>query len=616
MAPDPLAGPDPAENPSRREQYVTHSGFRIVGPGARELAARLNRPPSVTPGRDEDMLFAARLEVRPRLGVASPLNTVLSILGQAVGRHCPDPPPLIRDQPLNLPAARFAGLTWEILSEPGDWAGELLWRHPHPVVAGAPCTTHVLLLERNGPVTMHLRVTADLGRGSVHGPAGAGQARPAFLTELNRTLRLRFDGFDATPRYLADESIEGFARDVLLADDREYPVALLTPLEEGGYAVPADELADALLGIAPLWVIERHPTTFRLTDALGDRRLSAYWGAFRVYQPGFSCADSPPDHPLLMRERLADPVMRAALFGRLAIEQATRHSMPPGVHQRRATPHGTADPGPAASLPAAAAAPVAPGVTAELPEEAQTPTGASPGVLAGLERRLESIAGALAQLTTLTAGMLDEMGKLRTANTLRAVSTNALERRIGELQELLRGQWPGRSAPEPAGDPGHPATEVAREAPEEAGSVTLVEVLRHAAESHPDALLILEPAERSAGESPYEDVDRVGVTLDAMADIARRRQEGALGMSLRQAFREMGLDYRGGISEGTSERLRDQHRVAGPGGTLYECLEHIALGNAYDPRYCLRIYFTSRAPLEPRFVIGHVGRHFDVPSTT
>ena len=34
------------------------------------------------------------------------------------------------------------------------------------------------------------------------------------------------------------------------------------------------------------------------------------------------------------------------------------------------------------------------------------------------------------------------------------------------------------------------------------------------------------------------------------------------------------------------------------------------------PRRCLRIYFSSRVPNEPRFVIGHVGRHFVVRSTS
>ncbi|MEQ9570127.1 MAG: hypothetical protein RLN75_08050, partial [Longimicrobiales bacterium] len=102
---------------------------------------------------------------------------------------------------------------------------------------------------------------------------------------------------------------------------------------------------------------------------------------------------------------------------------------------------------------------------------------------------------------------------------------------------------------------------------------------------------------------------------DAMAVVARRRMTGGLGVSLREAFREFGVDYRGGISESTSARMRDQYRFTGPEGQHYDCFEHIALGNARDPRYCLRIYFTSRAKAENRFVIGHVGKHFDVKMT-
>lgn len=66
----------------------------------------------------------------------------------------------------------------------------------------------------------------------------------------------------------------------------------------------------------------------------------------------------------------------------------------------------------------------------------------------------------------------------------------------------------------------------------------------------------------------------------------------------------------------TSARLLQQYNVIGPGGVAYDCWEHIVLGTSYDPRFCLRIYFTTRAPLEPRFVIGHVGRHLEVESTS
>jgi hypothetical protein len=87
-------------------------------------------------------------------------------------------------------------------------------------------------------------------------------------------------------------------------------------------------------------------------------------------------------------------------------------------------------------------------------------------------------------------------------------------------------------------------------------------------------------------------------------------------MSLRDAFREVGIDYRGGIADSTPARLRQQYLLAGPDGRGYDCVEHLVLGSSYDPRHCLRIYFTSRVVNETRFVIGHVGRHFEVGTTT
>lgn len=85
------------------------------------------------------------------------------------------------------------------------------------------------------------------------------------------------------------------------------------------------------------------------------------------------------------------------------------------------------------------------------------------------------------------------------------------------------------------------------------GRIRTATVVRHAEAEHADALLIL-----------------------AMAELARRRQEGRLGMSLRDAFAEAGVDCRGGIAESTSRRLR----------------------------------------AEPRFVIAHVGRHLEAMTTT
>jgi hypothetical protein len=595
-----------------REEHITATGIRFVGREAAELAVRTAEQ-SLAVGRDEDVLFAARFQVRPRLGMGSPVHAVLAELGSAIRETWPDAPPLTPDRPLVRPPSRFSGLSWDTVGEDAGWTGELLWRHPHPVVAGAPCTAHVLLVEHTQQASLTVRVTADGGLPSVRGMVGAGQARPAFLTPMNRALRLSFDGNDATPRAIDDMEIDAFVRDVLLSESRTAPVAVLAPLEEGGHLVPPNELADALLGLAHVYYIERHPTTFRLTDSLGDRRLSVYWGALRVYRPGFSCADRPEDHDLLVRDRVIDPIMRTELFGKLGRLASQRVTMPAGVEERRNPP--------AMHQPAAVIAPEAVPATALVQDSQPLPATAPPAIvqpvwpagLLDLAPTVASLAAAVASLVESNRALTDEIARLRTTNAVRAGNAAALERRIGGLEQQLDHYFAPPTAILPDESTGDAAD---YEVTDDGDSVTLTDVLQQAAVTHADALLVLEPAERSAAESPFEDPERVAVILDAMAAVARRRQEGALGMSLREAFRELGIDYRGGVSATTSRRNLQQYHVIGSQGERYECEEHIVLGGTYDPRRCLRIYFTSRAPVEPRFVIGHVGRHFRVATTT
>lgn len=629
MPPDPLSTSSSSQTPrsTSREEHVTSTGWRVVGKAVSLITEAANT--GILPsGRDEDVLYAAKFQMRPRIGGASAVPGALAALGAAIARDWQDAPPLTRDRPLTRAPGRFQGLRWDIIDEGGAWTGELVWRHPHPVVAGAPCTTHVVLIEQQGHTTFTVRVTADGGIASVRGTVGAGQARPGFLMEMNRALRLMFAGGDCEPRPLTDAQIEDFVRVVVLSESREHPIAVLAPLEEGGYAVPLAELAEELLGLAHLFVIDRHPTTFRLTDTLGDKRLSCYWGALRVYMPGFSCADRPEEHPLLVRERLLDPVMRADLTGKLGRFARLHVQMPPGVAERRRAVEAPAPPEPPASSPLPtnvsgvtpasvppmhAEAPAAPIATAP-PDLSPLIASMSPPLL-GLGTQLGELAATIAHLVEANTALADEIARLRTTTAVRAANTTSLERRIGSIEQLLQRHL-SPSEPENPESVAAADEEAEKLQDDDIEPLSLVDVLRQAATAHSDALLVLDSAERSAADSPYTDVDRLAVILDAMAGVARRRQEGALGTSLRVAFRELGIDYRGGVSPSTSEKHRQQYIVRGSDGRVFDCHEHIVLGTSYDPRHCLRVYFTSRAPVEPRLVIGHVGRHFDVVSTT
>ncbi len=608
---------------------ITATGWRLVGTAASLLSE--HEPLDV--GADDDCVFAARFRIRPWLGRERPLGKTLNVLGNAIAREWPDMPPLTADQSFARPASRFQGVHWATDGERGAWIGELHWRYSHPVVRGVACQLHAVLHEQEDVLTLTVRVFIPGGIQAVRGLAGVGQARPPFISALNRDLRLTHDWGETAPVVVSADTMSALVRDTLLSESRDFPVAVVSPLDDGTYVLPPDEIADELLGLCRLYVIDRHPTTFSLTDLLGDKRLSCFWGALRVYMPDFTCASSPEEHPLLLRDWLEDPVLRAELVGRLSVTMKARVPVPHTISARRERAgrsvkrESPKDPSRRATTEPGAAAATADREVFDAQSELQTlPVTTHHDVrlaapLGALTDEIRTLTSAIQQLAAANRELQGEVARLRTAAAVRAVGANSVERRLdridNRLGELLAAtdRLPERA---PVNDViASPLLSALSEtASDDDDAPSLLQVVRLAASAHADALLFLESAERSAVDSPFEDVDRVAALLDAMAEVARRRQRGGLGMSVRDAFREYGIDYRGAVAPSTSERQRSQYQLVGADGSTYECLEHLVVGSTYDPRYCLRIYFTSRAPLESRFVIGHVGRHFDVKSTT
>ncbi len=597
---------------SLREQ-VTATGIRIVGAAAAELVAQAASI-QLEPPATRDLLWLARFRARPRLGTGSAVPAILATLSDLLRASWDACPAVTRDTPFVRPVSRFQGISWDVVGEAGAWRGELVWRHPHPVLAGTPCTTHLVIDEQQQVTSLALATAADGGLSGVRGIVGAGQSRPRLLDALRQVAMLTSDGWDGSPQMLGELDVALFVRDVMLSDTRAWPVAVLAPLEQGGFIVPPEELATDLFGLAPLSVMERHSCTFRLTDAIGDRRLSAYWGALRVYKPEFSCADRSDDHWLVMRERLDDPFERAALIGQLGQFAVNRLAPIEGVQARRRAmekPVATVVSIPSTPVPAAAVATVAAASpvaapAAAFPVEIAGALAELPGAMHQLAAQLRDLSGTISHLVAVNAQLADEVARLRTATAIRATTSNAMERRLGGIESLLR----------PSGGVVEDASSSTPHEEEGESGPTLVDAVRQASSEYGDALLVLESAESTAAASPFADVDRVGVVLQAMAYVARRRQEGGLDGGLRAAFQELGIDYRSGIAKSTSEKLKRQYRFVGPDQREYDCPEHIAIGATYDPKHCLRIYFTSRAPSEPRFVIGHVGRHFTVMTST
>ncbi len=595
---------------SHPREQLTATGIRIVGQAAAELVQQARG--TLSPPPPGDILWIARMLARPRLGHGSPIPAMLQVVTKAIRADWDACPDLTREGPVTRPAGRFHGASWQTDGDVGSWRGELLWRHPHPILAGIPCTTQLVIDEQQSRVTVTLAVATEGGLIAVRGPAGAGQLRPKLLDLLRKAVTLTADGQGDGIRWLDEDEIEPFVRDVMLGEQREYPVAVLAPREDGGYLVEPELIAGELFGLAPLHVMTSHSCTFRLTDAVGDRRLSAYWGALRVYRQEFSCADSSTDHWLLMRDRIEDPVERAALVGRIAQAAVARLCPVDGVASRRAAAaarHARSVPADPLSTPTSSPTTVDADADAEptwhaaAGDEGTVPRPSS-AWFDLVSRQLADLGGTLAHLAATQERLADELSLLRTATAVRAGELGAVDRRLAEFEQLLRPDEPLDEARE------EPSAESADPTPQ------LVDFVREAAGEYIDHLLVLDSAERAARESPYEDPSRVAAVLEAMAQVSQRRQEGRLATGLRAAFQEVGIDYRSGIADSTSDRLRRQYRFVDPDGREFDCFEHIAIGGTYNPRRCLRIYFSSKAPAESRFVIGHVGRHLQVITST
>lgn len=615
---------DPSSQPARGS--YTPTGWRITGSGAGEIVERSSAAAArLRPGTPRETLFALQCTVNPVVRGRPAAELLLEAITDDIRLTWPECPRLLRDEEVARTPSRFGGLRYQVREEPGtEWLGEVIWRSVHPVVAGAPITTRVLLEERSHYTRVNVRVTADEGTFSVRGYVGAGQAQPAFLRALAGEGSLTWMGAPVRPIPLGQGEIADFVESVLAAPERELPVAVLAPTEREEYLVDPEDLAWQLLGRARLYFLRFHDLTFALTDTIGERRMSAYWGAVHGYYPGWSRHDDPMDHPLLVADRLVDPVIRATWLGELGMWLGERVELPPLLDERYEAPEEDepeeVDEAPAAAAAAAAEAEVVPGSAPgprESPESSAPPTPAAaapPATWADPTPLLFRLLADVEKVAGLVRDLADEVERLRTIGAVRSASTSAIERRLGRLEaflgEALAGDEPAQDATGETGAP-DPAAEA-----EDEGRTTLVEVVEGAAEAHADALVFLDSARTSAAESPFEDPERVRAVLDAMARVARQRRDGALGTSLREAFRDLGVDYRPGIAKSTSGRLREQYLFTDAAGTAVEAVEHIALGGTYDPRRCLRIYFTSRVPTEPRFVIAHVGRHFEVMTST
>lgn len=474
------------------------------------------------------------------------------------------------DEPRALKTPDGSIFRWEPFADGTRRLLEFTWRHPHaslPTIQWSTRVTFAVLPQR-----LYATICVGNTGPDLTDPGGLPTTRPRLLLMLCDRFEVRTRGVNLqlAPQAIGSDDFPSFVRYELFDPHRDYPVLLLTPTAEDKYVVSPEAFGREFVGIAKTYYARSASSTFVLTDELGRKDLSCFHGAMRLYMPGFSRESRPANHPLLLPRRLALPSERLRLAQVLTTVTVSSYAEEPFVAELR-------------------------------DERAVAQDTKRTALLSSLEgAKKEALDGndfrQLAELySQQNSQLLAEVDRLRDA-------LEDANHKVTALQYAL-----AQRTVEPAASD---FSAVAFPPADVADAVEQADTL------FPDDLLILPSALRSAEASPYRNPAEVAMALAELAKLAQALRSGSLGKKLQDYLSERGLDYGGGLSPTTSKKLRQQYRSA-DNDREYSWEEHIRIGGgSYDPADSLRIYFNSRERPNGRIVIGHVGRHLDVMSTS
>ncbi len=413
----------------------------------------------------------------------------------------------------------------------------------------------------SGPpiVTIRIRIGQNDRVPPVVGPLMYEFRSPAIVRTLLRELAVKDAGAPVNPSYelVGASGVAGLV-DFLCASERRLPVVVLSGAPTTGRpVVDARDLASELAGLAHVRVLTGALAGRELSARLGQER-SVWWGAARIYWPGFSPSADPYGHRRWLPERLVDPQ-------RLPLVDELRRWLG-ALSSARTAPH-----------PALRAISAAMALRSEeMPDWVQE------------------------YVETVEAERDDALGSTAQAQAELA----ARDARIAELEDDVRAlQTSFRDVALAM-----PQTEEAQQSDSERIPSTVAEAVDWAVEEAGETCIFLESAKASGlAFDGYEDPTKLYKAIGAVAEASRRFGDGSLGTNLSQWFRDRGYGYSAREPAARSARTRARYRVRYQDRDEY-MEPHLKVDEATHPDQCLRIYWHTDED-DRIFVVGHIGRH-------
>ena len=474
----------------------------------------------------------------------------------------------------SLAPAPGVALRWRLLTAPGveDHLWTMRSQRPHDHDAELAWNLNVDVALEDGRAWVGMRLAlSPTGRRLAPIPF---EIRPPDLVgAVVDAMEVAEDGWRLTrePAYAVDDGGVRALADLLLDPDRVLPVVVVTPVEVydddqdrflNQPVVDPDDIADSLVGLAHVAVVDSPALTYGLTEMVG-REMSVFGGAVRLYWPDIEGNERPAMHPLWLPDRLAEPrnqplssvlLRRIAATATFRVSAATldawlRSAM---ERHRRSEIAGLFERAKEASL--------------------------APEWQGELER-------AWSEVDRLREDYAEVAQQLEVAHdNLRAMSRHL----PAAVAEALVEDVAATSAP------------------------TSVAEAVERAQAECEHLVFLDDAVESARRAAYRQPARVYAALSAMDEVAAEWRAGHIPTGFRDAFAERGFSFSANVSPTALGKHGHEYERTYDGRTI-ALGPHLGLGRG-SPVACCRIYFhiDEQSRL---FVVGHVGSHLSDTTT-
>lgn len=405
----------------------------------------------------------------------------------------------------------------------------------------------VVLGERRDARALRVAVSAYTARREgVLRPERTRPRAPRIVKELVR----RFGAYDdreisIEPRSVERADADDIAR-VLTATERTLPVVLCSPRNRDDRPVTSPRrLAEALVGLAHVYLLADRFVTLRLRDRLGAS-LACYDGAVRVYWPGSVSEERAREHRYWTPEAVGSR-------GRRFPETVLRYLRPAAIAR---VPEPSLD---WHVLEASAR---------RAKEERR-------------ERRDEAAERLERRIADLSARLDEERERARSWEDAYTQLWAEVEREGVELAHLPPHERPG----------------------------SVEEAVRWALERYPDRLDLALNSRSSLEGNPFEDPEAVRRALACLATTYADARRGTISEpNLDEAFlAASGFRYSPHQSSTTMGRFPNHYRTVWRDRTV-PLEEHLKKGTSRDPRHTIRIAFFYDEECG-RVVIGYIGLH-------